>query len=986
MISLIAVVALAQLTLGFRIPFAPTFQNRLSASKDTKLFVAVAPDDVKAAAQGFTVPTSKSANIPLKNEPVYSFGKGIKAKKNSKQLLGGKGANLGDMSSIGLSVPPGFTITTEVCAAFHKAEKVLPSSVWPKILAGLQLVESEMGRKFGDNDKPLLVSVRSGAAVSMPGMMDTILNLGLNDETVKGLSKDFGDRFAMDSYRRFLNMFGTVVMNIPHHAFEDSMTKLKASVGAKEDNDLTTEHLAQLVADYKEVYLKHNCVFPTNPYAQLYAAIHAVFDSWYSDRAIKYRDAEAITGLLGTAVNVQAMCFGNMGDTSGTGVCFTRNPNTGEKKLYGEYLINAQGEDVVAGIRTPLPISKLEESLPIAYKELLNNIEILEKHYGEMQDIEFTIQEGKLFMLQTRTGKRVGPAAVKIAVDMVDEGLTTPDKAVLMVKPEHLNQLLHPQFVSVESPAYTGNVIGRGLPASPGAAVGMIVFSPEAAEAAHAMGEKCVLVRDDTSPEDVGGMWCAEGVLTARGGMTSHAAVVARGWGKPCICGCGDLKFDEAAGTVSIRQLDGRVVTLREKEWISLNGDSGEILVGKQVLKPPSISSSSDTKRFMEWVDEKKTIRILANADTPADAAEARRNGAEGIGLTRTEHMFFSDERIRVVRRMILATDTIHRQKALDELLPYQRADFEGILEAMDGLPVTVRLLDPPLHEFLPEIHNIDESFANEVGMSKQDCIFAVERLQEVNPMLGLRGCRLGIIMPELVEMQARALLEAALNNKYNKNLDPRPEIMIPLVGSEKEYLDQSKLIKDTFERVLSERKGQMINCKVGTMIEVPRAALLAGEIADAGAEFFSYGTNDLTQMTYGFSRDDIGGYLPTYLKKGILDFDPFQTIDEPGVGQLINLSARTGKEKAEKDNRSFKAGICGEQGGDPKSVRFFVKSGLDYVSCSPFRVPVARLAAAQSAVELKEEENKEKDLEYTNDVLVWFSSGSKLYSNKKVY
>jgi len=944
-----------------------------------------------------------SSDIVIKNNPVFSFHKGIEPLQKGtgssmKSLLGGKGANLADMCVIGLSVPPGFTITTEVCAAFHKVGRKLPNGVWENVVASLRTVESKMqNRRFGDANKPLLVSVRSGAAISMPGMMDTILNLGLNDETVQGLALDFGPRFAWDSYRRFLNMFGTVVMEIPHHEFEEVMSKVKQSVGAIEDKDLSAEDLQNLVNQYKEIYKKFGREFPSDPYEQLYAAIFAVFDSWNSNRAIKYREAEAITGLLGTAVNVQAMCFGNMGETSGTGVCFTRNPNTGEKKLYGEYLINAQGEDVVAGIRTPLPISKLAETLPDAYDELLRNIDILENHYSEMQDIEFTIQEGQLFMLQTRTGKRAGAAAVKIAIDMVDEGKATTDKAITMVKPEHLNQLLHPQFKDTESAKYRTSVITTGLPASPGAAVGRIVFSPAAAEASFAMNIPCVLVRDDTSPEDVGGMWASQGILTARGGMTSHAAVVARGWGKPCICGCADLTFSEAwesnirTESVSIKQPNGEIVTLTEGDWISLNGDTGEVLVGEQDVQPPSIAKNEYTKRLMEWVDTRRKLKVLANADTPADALEARRNGAEGIGLTRTEHMFFSDDRIRVVRRMILSQQGKHRQMALDELLPFQRSDFEGILEAMDGLPVTVRLLDPPLHEFLPSVGQIDDSFAEDVGLSKDDCINAIKRMEEVNPMLGLRGCRLGITMPELVEMQARALIEAAINNKA-KGLNPKPEVMIPLIGSEKEFTDQANLIRNTINKVLAERDGiNEVNIKIGTMIEVPRAALCAAQIANAGAEFFSYGTNDLTQMTYGFSRDDIGSYLPTYLKKGILDFDPFQTIDEIGVGSLISLSANTGRQIAKEKNPNslFKAGICGEQGGDPKSVRFFARSGLDYVSCSPFRVPVARLAAAQAAIEIDMEKSGNADKpedEYTNHILVWYKDGTKLYDDGKIY
>ena len=627
--------------------------------------------------------------------------------------------------------------------------------------------------------------------------------------------------------------------------------------------------------------------------------------------------------------------------------------------LYGEYLINAQGEDVVAGIRTPSPIKTLHDTLPDAYDKLVQNVEILEKHYHDMQDIEFTIQEGKLFMLQTRSGKRVGPAAVKIAVDMVKEGLASTDQAVLMVKPEHLNQLLHPQFHDVKSAQYKQNVLAKGLPASPGAAVGKIVFSPEQAEALHTRGERCVLVRDETSPEDVGGMWASEGVLTARGGMTSHAAVVARGWGKPCVCGCDDLQIDYAAGTITFHPKNangekGEAVVLREGDEISLNGDTGEVIRGAQALSPPSIDSSPDTVTLMQWVDEKRAVKVFANADTPADAAEARKNGAQGIGLTRTEHMFFSEDRIRVVRRMILAKDAQHRAQALAELLPLQRADFEGILKAMDKLSVTIRLLDPPLHEFLPKVEDVDDSFAKDVGMTKEECVHAIERLKEVNPMLGLRGCRLGVVMPEIVEMQARALAEAALNNKA-QGLEPHPELMIPLIGSPAEYTHQASLIKSTFDKVFAER-GDSLHIKVGTMIEVPRAALVAEDIAKAGAEFFSYGTNDLTQMTFGFSRDDVGGYLPTYLKQGLLEADPFETIDTQAVGKLIKDSAHAGRAVKTAQNEFFKAGVCGEHGGDPRSVKFFVRAGMDYVSCSPFRVPVARLAAAQVAVEIANE------------------------------
>jgi len=753
-------------------------------------------------------------------------------------------------------------------------------------------------------------------------------------------------------------MFGCVVFNIPHNAFEDVLSRRKQLAKVIEDSELTEEHLRALIEEYKSVYQAHGYRFVTNPLEQLYTAITAVFDSWHSERAIKYREAEAITGLLGTAVNIQAMVFGNMGEDSGTGVCFTRNPNTGENKLYGEYLINAQGEDVVAGIRTPNPIATLKFALPEAYDELMTNVGILEKYYHDMQDIEFTIQQKKLYMLQTRGGKRTGAAAVKIANDMVSEGLATKDQAILTVKPEHLNQLLHPQFTSTKTKNYQDRLIAKGLPASPGAAVGVVVFSPAAAEARFAKGEKCILVRDDTSPEDVGGMWASEGILTSRGGMTSHAAVVARGWGKPCICGCGDMHLDEESQlvtfTTSITGPDGltkKVVhTVREGDFLSLNGDTGEVLIGQLPLSPPSLESSQDTSNFMKWVDETRVIHVLANADSPIDAIEARRNGAQGIGLTRTEHMFFSDERIRVVRRMILSQDPANKKRALDELLVYQRKDFEGILEAMDGLPVTVRLLDPPLHEFLPKEEYVDEAFASDVGLSVEGCLQAIRRMHEVNPMLGLRGCRLGVVLPELIAMQTRALIEAALHNKHNKGLNPMPEVMIPLVGSASEFSDQAKLIRDTAQQVFADWGGKTVTYRLGTMIEVPRAALTADEIAAAGAEFFSYGTNDLTQMTFGFSRDDVGTYLPTYLRKGLLDQDPFEVIDERGVGSLIKSSVALGRKAT--TLASFKVGVCGEHGGDPTSVRFFARSGLNYVSCSPLRVPIARLAAAQVVIE----------------------------------
>jgi len=897
---------------------------------------------------------------------VFFFGDGSQYKKDSftmsnmKGLLGGKGLGLNEMSNMGLSVPPGFTITTEVCAEFHKFNERLPAQVWNDVLDNLEKLETKMNRKLGDPKAPLLVSIRSGAAISMPGMMDTVLNLGMNDEVVEGVAQSFGNaRFAYDSYRRFLHMFGDVVLGIDHHEFEKEIRALKQKVGVEDDSLLTTDDLKALCNSYKDVYKRNKKVFPSDPLEQMYYAIAAVFNSWQSDRAVKYREAENIIGLMGTAVNVQAMVFGNMGSTSGSGVVFTRDPNSGAENLYGEFLENAQGEDVVAGIRTPQDIESMKANIPSAYKELVKNIKILEYSYHDMQDIEFTVQEGKLWMLQTRNGKRSGQAAIKIAVNLVLEGLATIDQAIMTVKPEHLNQLLHPQFSETASKTYKSAVIGTGLAASPGAAVGKIVLTPEAAEMAKAAGENVILVREDTSPEDVAGMAAADGILTSTGGFTSHASVVARGWGKPCICGCSDLQIDHKNKLITIAKGNVRTV-LKEGDWISINGDTGEVINGKVPLSPPSLTGGTkDLSIFMAWVDARRKLRVLANADTPEDAREARNNGAQGIGLCRTEHMFFAEDRINVVRRMILSKDPERRQKALDELLVFQREDFEGILEAMDGLPVTIRLLDPPLHEFLPRIHPDDkvalsslseevitDKFAADMNMSKEEIINDIRKLQEVNPMLGLRGCRLGITIPELTVMQVRALLEGALANK-KRGLSPRIEIMIPLIGSASEFTYQKKLIEATAGIIIIittiaiittaiitiivminltksysliakvfEEQQETIEMKIGTMIEVPRAALTSKEIAEAGAQFFSFGTNDLTQMTMGFSRDDVGSFLPTYLKKNILDSDPFETIDERGVGQLISLSTKEGHDGANRiGTENFKTGVCGEHG-----------------------------------------------------------------------
>ncbi|KAL3812748.1 hypothetical protein ACJIZ3_014016 [Penstemon smallii] len=877
---------------------------------------------------------------PTTKKRVFTFGKGrSEGNKGMKSLLGGKGANLAEMASIGLSVPPGLTISTEACQEYQQIGKKLPEGLWDEIIEGLKIVEKDIGAALGDPSKPLLLSVRSGAAISMPGMMDTVLNLGLNDEVVSGLAAKSGERFAYDSYRRFLDMFGNVVMGIPHSLFEEKLEKMKNAKGLKHDTDLLASDLKELVEEYKGVYVEAKGEkFPSDPIKQLEFAIKAVFDSWDSPRAIKYRSINHINGLKGTAVNIQCMVFGNMGNTSGTGVLFTRNPSTGENKLYGEFLINAQGEDVVAGIRTPEDIDAMKNCMPEAYKELVENCEILEQHYKDMMDIEFTVQENRLWMLQCRSGKRTGKGAVKIAVDMVNEGLIDSRTAINKVEPQHLDQLLHPQF---EDPlAYKDNVIAKGLPASPGAAVGQVVFSAEDAEAWHAQGKSVILVRTETSPEDIGGMHAAAGILTARGGMTSHAAVVARGWGKCCVSGCSEIRVNESE---KVLYVGGNIIN--EGQWISLNGSTGEVIMDKQPLSPPALSGDLET--FMSWADEIRRIKVMANADTPEDALTARNNGAQGIGLCRTEHMFFaSDERIKAVRMMIMAVTLEQRKEALDLLLPYQRSDFEGIFRAMDGLPVTIRLLDPPLHEFLPEgdLEQIVGELTSYTDMSEDEVYSRIEKLSEVNPMLGFRGCRLGISYPELTEMQVRAIFQAAISMN-NQGVTVLPEIMVPLIGTPQELSHQTNLIRGVAKKVFAEM-GTTLNFKVGTMIEIPRAALVADEIAKE-ADFFSFGTNDLTQMTFGYSRDDVGKFLPIYLAKGILQNDPFEVLDQKGVGQLIKMAT----EKGRAARPSLKVGICGEHGGEPSSVAFFAETGLDYVSCSPFRVPIARLAAAQAAV-----------------------------------
>ncbi len=873
------------------------------------------------------------------DKKVFRFGNGsAEGRREMRMLLGGKGANLAEMSAIGLPVPPGFTISTECCKYYGEHDGQWPAGLEEEVRDGVRFLEKALSAGLGDAANPLLVSVRSGAAVSMPGMMDTVLNLGMNDEVAAGLSKRHGDeRFAFDAYRRFIDMFGDVVMGVPHEKFEHAIDSIKTKAGVDSDVDLNADQMRSVVDAYKKIYHDHlGESFPTDPWEQLRLSINAVFGSWNAARAVKYRRINQIQGLIGTAVNVQAMVFGDMGDTSGTGVCFTRNPSTGEEELYGEYLINAQGEDVVAGIRTPEDISRLKQEMPKAYDELLHWTSKLEEHYQDMQDIEFTIQEGKLYILQTRSGKRTGSAAVKIAVDMVSEKLVDRRRAVArLVEPRHLDQLMHPQFKDPAS--FKDKVIGKGLPASPGAAVGQVVFTADHAEEAKAVGKNVILVRVETSPEDVGGMDAAQGILTTRGGMTSHAAVVARGWGKPCVAGCGDVSVD-----YETEQFTAGGVVVKEGDWISIDGSTGEVILGRQELVPPEMGGDFET--YMSWVSEFQTMNVRTNADTPADAARARELGAVGIGLTRTEHMFFEGDRITKMREMIMASSEAERRSALDKLLPFQKEDFIGIFRAMDGYPVTIRLLDPPLHEFLPHEEEDQASMASAMGLTAEAVRAKVEALDELNPMLGHRGCRLGVTYPEITEMQARAILEAAVELS-GEGVTVLPEIMVPLIGTIEEFKNQRDVIRTTAERVFKE-KGTRVDYLIGTMIEIPRAALTADVIAEE-AEFFSFGTNDLTQMTFGYSRDDAGKFLPEYVERKILPYDPFQTIDFDGVGKLVVMGTELGR-MARKD---LKVGICGEHGGDPASVRFCYRVGMNYVSCSPFRVPIARLAAAQEAL-----------------------------------
>ncbi len=872
---------------------------------------------------------------------VYAFKEGNKDMRN---LLGGKGANLAEMTGIGLPVPRGFTVTTEACIKYYDDGEDISSDIKDEILEHLRSLEEETGKKFGDVDNPLLVSVRSGARASMPGMMDTVLNLGLNDEVAKGFAKTTNNpRFVYDSYRRFIQMFADVVMGFPKSSFERKFDVIKEEKGVQFDTELTAEDLMEVVDIYKDEYKRHAGVdFPQDPKDQLLEAVKAVFRSWNNDRAITYRRLNDIPSSWGTAVNVQEMVYGNRGETSGTGVAFTRNPATGEKKLYGEYLMNAQGEDVVAGIRTPKTIDTLKETMPECYDEFVKICNTLENHYKDMQDMEFTIENGKLFMLQTRNGKRTAQAALKIAVDLVSEGMITKEEALLKVEPKQLDQLLHPNFD--QSSLKAAKVIAKGLAASPGAATGKIYFTAEDVMNASKNGEKdLLLVRLETSPEDIEGMNIAHGILTIRGGMTSHAAVVARGMGTCCVSGCGELVIDEEAKTLKTK--DGK--TYHEGDWMSLDGSTGNVY-GEQV-KTVDPEISGDFETFMGWADSVRRLRVRTNADTPKDAKQARKFGAEGIGLCRTEHMFFEEERIFNFRRMIAADSLEKREEALEKILPYQRKDFEGLFEAMEGDPVVIRYLDPPLHEFLPHTDEEIKPLAESLGMSFEDLKARVESLKEFNPMMGHRGCRLAITYPEIAKMQTRAVIEAAINvNKNGMNITP--EIMIPLVGDVNELKYVKKIVCDTADSIIKEA-GVDLKYHVGTMIEIPRAAVTADEIAKE-AEFFSFGTNDLTQMTFGFSRDDAAKFLNEYYTKGIFENDPFAKLDQNGVGKLIKMAAKLGRET----RPDIHMGICGEHGGEPSSVEFCHRVGLDYVSCSPFRVPLARLAAAQAAVKEKVE------------------------------
>ncbi len=873
-----------------------------------------------------------------KNKYVYLFSEGNGSMKN---LLGGKGANLAEMTILGIPVPQGFIVTTEACNKYYEDGKVIADQVIEEIYANIKKLEEITGKEFGSLTNPLLVSVRSGARVSMPGMMDTILNLGLNDESVEVMAKLTNNpRFAYDSYRRFIQMFSDVVMGVEKRLFENLIDEMKEARGVKFDTELTADDLKELVVKYKELYKKEKGVdFIQEPKQQLIEAITAVFRSWDNPRAIVYRRLNDIPGEWGTAVNVQEMVFGNKGETSGTGVAFSRDPSTGENAIYGEYLMNAQGEDVVAGIRTPLPISKLNEQNPTIYNEFISIVNKLEEHYRDMQDMEFTIEEGKLYFLQTRNGKRTAQAALKIAVDLVEAGVLTKEEAILKVDPKQLDSLLHPAFDSEE--LKKAKAVAKGLPASPGAACGKVAFTAEEAKERAEKGEKVVLVRLETSPEDIEGMIAAEGILTVRGGMTSHAAVVARGMGTCCVAGCGELRINEEEKTLEV---DGKVYTAND--YISIDGSTGNIYGEAIKTVTPEISGHFAT--FMAWADEIRKLKVRTNADTPRDTKQAVEFGAEGIGLCRTEHMFFAEDRIMAVREMIVAKNEEQRRKALEKLLPMQREDFIGIYEALEGMPATIRFLDPPLHEFLPHTDEEIAVLAKEMSLTFEELKVTVEGLHEFNPMMGHRGCRLAVSYPEIAEMQTRAVIEAAIEVKNSKGYDIVPEIMIPLVGEIKELKFVKDIVVKTATGVMEE-KGVTLEYHVGTMIEIPRAALTADEIAKE-AEFFSFGTNDLTQMTFGFSRDDAAKFLSDYYERKIYEQDPFAKIDQTGVGALVKIAVEKGK--ATRPN--IKLGICGEHGGDPSSVEFCHNVGLDYVSCSPFRVPLARLAAAQAQVKNK--------------------------------
>ena len=866
---------------------------------------------------------------------VYLFREGNADMRN---LLGGKGANLAEMTNLGLPIPPGFTVTTEACTDYYNHGRSISEEIQTQIFDALALLEEKLGKKFGDTENPLLVSVRSGARASMPGMMDTILNLGLTDISVEGFAKRTGNpRFAYDSYRRFIQMFSDVVMEVPKSLFERVIDEIKEDRKVHFDTELTAEDLKEVIRRFKEIYKeKMGEEFPQEPRVQLMEAVKAVFRSWDNERAIVYRRMNDIPGDWGTAVNVQSMVFGNMGNTSGTGVAFTRNPSTGAKGIYGEYLINAQGEDVVAGIRTPQPITRLEEDLPECYEEFLKIANRLEEHYRDMQDMEFTIEDGKLYFLQTRNGKRTAQAALQIACDLVDEGMITPQEAVSRIEAKSLDQLLHPAFDP--DALKKGTVMGQALPASPGAAAGKIYFTAEEAKEAHEAGERVILVRLETSPEDIEGMHAAEGILTVRGGMTSHAAVVARGMGTACISGCGDIVIDEKKKQFT---LGGK--TYYEGDYISLDGSTGKIYDGDIQTQEASISGNFG--RIMSWADSFRKLRVRTNADTPADAANAVRLGAEGIGLCRTEHMFFEPDRIPKIRKMILSKTVEEREKALEELIPFQKGDFKALYKVMEGKPVTIRFLDPPLHEFVPTDEKDIEALAKDMNLSVEEVKSTCSELHEFNPMMGHRGCRLSVTYPEIARMQTRAVIEAAIEVSKEKGFEIVPEIMVPLVGDKKELKFVKDVIVETAEKVKAEKNSNLVY-HIGTMIEIPRAALLANEIAEE-AEFFSFGTNDLTQMTFGFSRDDAGKFLVDYYKSKIYESDPFAKLDQNGVGQLIEMAVTKGRSQ----RPNLKIGICGEHGGDPSSVAFCHKVGMDYVSCSPFRVPIARLAAAQAAI-----------------------------------